>query len=984
MTTLAQEIEAKYEVLQKMGEGGMGAVYKVRHRFLDDVQVIKLMQAKFQENAELKTRFLREAKTAKLLRHPNIAEVIDFNLTVDGTAYIVMEFIEGVNLSEVMARTGGPLDHRLVITIARQALTGLGFLHRKKFVHRDISPDNLMLTRDNEGAPLIKLIDLGITKSVEETRNLTMAGKFIGKVHYASPEQFGGDVDQRSDLYSLGVVLYELLTGSKPITGGDYLNIITGHLTRPPRAFEETDPAGRVPYPLRVAVMKALAKTPTDRFQSAEEFADALKDLDVGNFDATVEVLLPASVAAHPGEGGDAMERADWDAALASNTIKAWESYLDRHATSSRAARARAQLEQLESAEEVDWESAVRSESSDAWRRYLDKHTDSPRSSMARRRLEKMHAQEMEERAWSDAVSSNTAASWDLYIAAHGSSARIEEARRLRAEARSRADEDHAWRTADSKNTVEAWQVYLSTYGNSPRAEQAQTRLRAAEEVERAWQQALAANTSKAWRQFIAEHPRERTAEVKSKLARAADREAAEQRDEEERQRKAVEQAAWDKAVSASSVEAWEEFVRTHPESHRLGNAVKRLATARKDAERARRENEEATEDAAWNAARSARTPERVRSFLESYPSGRHLGDARDLLGQLDEEKRQEARRAEEKRAEEQRAAALAEQRRLEQKREEERRAEEQRAAERRAEEERAEARRAEEKRAEEARAAAQRAEEKRAAEERAEKKRAEERLAAERKAEEQRVAAERAAAEKRAKEERAAAERVAAERAAAEKKEKEERAAAERAAAQRAAAERAAAERAAQQQRRQAASDDGATVRTPLPVAPIPAPQPFVSEPVTDVDEGTKPIFTRPIALVAMVVLIIAIVAAVLLLQKDDAVPVEPAIVEGTETGSPPAAAPGQLVIHITPWGEVRSVKDGAGKEQLTQTPLYTPVTLTLPAGSYQVEVSNPNSGRSETLTATVAAGTSARIEAELDPVDADEYLKRVLESRR
>ena len=278
MTVLAPEIEATYEVLSKMGEGGMGAVYKVRHRFFDEIRVIKVMQAHLETAPELKERFLGEAKRGKQLRHPNLAEVLDFSIAGDGTAYMVMEFIEGTNLREVLARNEGPLQYDTVVPIAEQVLDALGYLHSRKFVHRDISPDNIMLVGGSAAEPRVKLIDLGISKSLEATRQLTMAGKFIGKVKYAAPEQFSGTVDGRSDLYSLGVVLYELLTGEMPITGKDNLSVIAGVVSRPPRAFEETDPQGRVPPRLRQAVMKALEKSPDDRFQTTAEFRDALRD----------------------------------------------------------------------------------------------------------------------------------------------------------------------------------------------------------------------------------------------------------------------------------------------------------------------------------------------------------------------------------------------------------------------------------------------------------------------------------------------------------------------------------------------------------------------------------------------------------------------------------------------------------------------------------------------------------------------------------
>ncbi|HYI13567.1 MAG TPA: serine/threonine-protein kinase [Thermoanaerobaculia bacterium] len=293
MAVLAKEIEATYEVLSKMGEGGMGAVYKVRHRFFDEIRVIKIMQGRLEPSDSLKERFLGEAKRGKQLRHPNLAEVLDFSIAADGTAYIVMEYIEGVNLRELM-RNGGPLDAGTLVPIAEQALEALGFLHSKKFVHRDISPDNLMLTTGPDNATHVKLIDLGIAKSLESNLNLTMAGTFVGKVQYASPEQFGGQLSARSDIYSLGVVLYELLTGAKPFIGTDPMSIVRGHLTLPPRPFEETDPEGRVPPALRAVILKALAKKPEERFQTDAEFAEALRGTVRPRDLKTLSVRMPA------------------------------------------------------------------------------------------------------------------------------------------------------------------------------------------------------------------------------------------------------------------------------------------------------------------------------------------------------------------------------------------------------------------------------------------------------------------------------------------------------------------------------------------------------------------------------------------------------------------------------------------------------------------------------------------------------------------
>ncbi len=294
---LAPEIEATYEVLAKMGEGGMGLVYKVRHKFFDEIRVIKILHQQLEAAQSIQERFLGEAKRGKQLEHPNLAKVLDFSIAADGTAYMVMEYIEGITLREVLARNGGALDYRYVVPLAEQVLDALAYLHSRKLVHRDISPDNVMLVSSN-AEPRVKLIDLGIAKSLDATRQLTMAGNFLGKVKYAAPEQFSGTVDGRSDLYSLGVVLYELLTGVVPITGKDNMSVIAGVVTKPPRDFSETDPGGRVPSYVRAAVMRALAKNPDERFQSAAEFAEALREPEVTLLDTPV--VMPAAPAPEP------------------------------------------------------------------------------------------------------------------------------------------------------------------------------------------------------------------------------------------------------------------------------------------------------------------------------------------------------------------------------------------------------------------------------------------------------------------------------------------------------------------------------------------------------------------------------------------------------------------------------------------------------------------------------------------------------------
>jgi serine/threonine-protein kinase len=282
MDTLAQTLEGKYEILSKIKEGGMGAIYLVRHRLLNELRVIKIMKPEVAESEEQQKRFFREAQTATRLRHPNITTFYDFVLGDDGTAYMVMEFIDGINLHDLL-QSQGPAPVLLALDLSRQALSALAYLHRKGIVHRDISPDNIMVTRDDQGSPEVKLIDLGIAKMANSQSELTAADVFVGKLRYCSPEHLNGGgaarlLDARSDLYSYGVVLYEMLTGKLPFVGDSVQALVAAQLFRPPVPIADADPHGVVSEPLRQVVMRSLQKKPEARFQSAEDFARALEE----------------------------------------------------------------------------------------------------------------------------------------------------------------------------------------------------------------------------------------------------------------------------------------------------------------------------------------------------------------------------------------------------------------------------------------------------------------------------------------------------------------------------------------------------------------------------------------------------------------------------------------------------------------------------------------------------------------------------------
>lgn len=273
--------EGKYEVLEKLREGGMGAIYLVRHRLLGQVRVVKVMRPNVAASTDMHGRFLREAQLATRLSHPSIVTFHDFAVDSTETAYMVMEYIEGASLADLL-KAAGRLPLSLVVHVGTEALDALGYLHRRRVVHRDLSPDNVMLAVDEDGSVRTKLIDLGIAKPILEAHErLTATGEFIGKLRYASPEQIelGGaeGLDGRSDLYSLGATLYELATGLPPFRADGIGALLRAHASGAFLPFDQSDPEGRLGGPLRDVLRRSLAPSRDDRYGDAEAFSEALR-----------------------------------------------------------------------------------------------------------------------------------------------------------------------------------------------------------------------------------------------------------------------------------------------------------------------------------------------------------------------------------------------------------------------------------------------------------------------------------------------------------------------------------------------------------------------------------------------------------------------------------------------------------------------------------------------------------------------------------
>src|SRR6266568_2541718 len=267
-TYASRLIDGKYQILDRLGMGGMGEIFKVRHIHLNELRVIKIMRPNVAADDQGLQRFLQEARTSTTIKDKNLAMLYDFAQLDDGSYYMVWEFIDGTNIQKWIFQNG-PMPSRLVIEISIQALSGLDHLHSMGLIHRDISPENIMLSQDHHGKLLVKVIDFGIAKSLadgDQGHGLTQTGMFLGKLKYASPEQAGflkeGEhLDPRSDLYSFGIVMYEMLAGRAPFLSTTPIGYNLKHTTEKPAPIVQTNPDATVPPQLESIVMKSLEKS---------------------------------------------------------------------------------------------------------------------------------------------------------------------------------------------------------------------------------------------------------------------------------------------------------------------------------------------------------------------------------------------------------------------------------------------------------------------------------------------------------------------------------------------------------------------------------------------------------------------------------------------------------------------------------------------------------------------------------------------------
>jgi predicted Ser/Thr protein kinase len=268
-------LDGRYRIEEMLGAGGMGVVFRARHVHLQKVVAIKVMRGR--HDAAMQQRFLREAQAASMISHSSIVGITDFGMDAEGQPYLVMEYLDGQTLGKVLKE--GPLPPERACRIAIQIAQGLQAVHEQGIVHRDLKPDNIFLLNQKGRVDQVKIVDFGIAQ-VASAQSLTESGALVGSMHYISPEQInGGRVDAATDQYSLGCILYQMLTGELPFQTAELTTLLYHHAHTPPVAPRVRRQELEIGDGLEAAVLRALAKRPQDRFASMTALAEELERL---------------------------------------------------------------------------------------------------------------------------------------------------------------------------------------------------------------------------------------------------------------------------------------------------------------------------------------------------------------------------------------------------------------------------------------------------------------------------------------------------------------------------------------------------------------------------------------------------------------------------------------------------------------------------------------------------------------------------------
>jgi serine/threonine-protein kinase len=287
---LGTTFDKRYKIEQIIGEGGMGFVYLARHKVIDKKVAVKVLRNDMARDRENLDRFLQEARAASSIGNPHIVDISDFGDLPDGSTYFVMEYLDGGSLSRLIDRDK-PLASERICHIALQLADGLSAAHASGIVHRDLKPDNVILVPRGADEEFVKILDFGIAKVMSTAEKLTVAGAVFGTPHYMSPEQAAGNpVDHRTDVYSLGIMLYEMASGSLPFNADNFMAILSQHMYQAPTPIREVAP--ECSPGLEAVILKCLSKKPEARYQTMDDLRVDLEKLKNGEVPSAVAEMV--------------------------------------------------------------------------------------------------------------------------------------------------------------------------------------------------------------------------------------------------------------------------------------------------------------------------------------------------------------------------------------------------------------------------------------------------------------------------------------------------------------------------------------------------------------------------------------------------------------------------------------------------------------------------------------------------------------------
>ncbi|RYZ36731.1 MAG: serine/threonine protein kinase, partial [Myxococcaceae bacterium] len=280
---IGRTLNGRFSILEPLGVGGMGKVYRALQAPLERMVALKVLNPNFPSSRDpgFQKRFLREASLTSKLRHPNTVTVIDYGQTEDGIYYIAMEYLEGRTLAQVLGQVG-PLPWTRAVAVAQQVCRSLREAHSLGIIHRDLKPANIMILSESD-QELVKVLDFGLVKSVAPQEGpvspeITQNGTFLGSPQYMAPEQARNVADARSDVYSLGIMLFQMLMGRPPFIARDHIELIFAHYKEPPPTFQAVRPDLAVPPEIEMVVRRCLEKEPSRRFQTMDELLEGLRE----------------------------------------------------------------------------------------------------------------------------------------------------------------------------------------------------------------------------------------------------------------------------------------------------------------------------------------------------------------------------------------------------------------------------------------------------------------------------------------------------------------------------------------------------------------------------------------------------------------------------------------------------------------------------------------------------------------------------------